>query len=608
MHNDIKKDSLSSVKIWGLFFLYTFFVSAFVQFIFLPYVFPFLHAGKGLLNSPLDSSAFHDLAVDLSNKIRINGWSAWQLRPYGQSPAGIASIFYFFIIPDPRILIPLIAVLHASAAVVLVNLMNLLTKDKVKAIICVLPFLVFPSNLLWTAQWHRDSFSILGVALILQGMISFSRIEDHKSKGWFFIDLYSFIYCVCGFILIWIARPYILAVIRPFMALLFMLLFLLYLMKAFKKEISWQKAIVTLLFMLLTFFTLLQVKTYLYDGEFKEKIFNLDTEIESAGPETEEVFEPPITVQPASEEPLVKEETEAVVIAEQKADPASVVQPLSEKPSVKEDAAVVAIDEQKPDPPVTGQPVSEEPLVEEKTDAVVIAEQKADPASVIQSLSEKPLVKEEAMVAVAVEQKIDYARPDAEKGIDKPEAKKIKVKRKKTFDGYYIEDRWKKTSWLPSFIENKARSLALTRRGFRLTAPEAKSNIDHDVGFSSVTDMLAYLPRAVQIVFLAPFPNEWLRDGSYPANSLMRKVSAFEMIVTYFSLIFLPYAVWHWRKRIEVWIIFIFCVYVMLVYGLVVCNVGTLYRMRYLYITILIALGIAGFSAFLEQRRMKREK
>ncbi|OIO34510.1 MAG: hypothetical protein AUJ70_00930 [Candidatus Omnitrophica bacterium CG1_02_40_15] len=87
----------------------------------------------------------------------------------------------------------------------------------------------------------------------------------------------------------------------------------------------------------------------------------------------------------------------------------------------------------------------------------------------------------------------------------------------------------------------------------------------------------------------------------------MRKISAFEMAVVYFALIFLPYAIWYWRKRIEIWIIFIFCIYMMLVYGLVVCNIGTLYRMRYVYITTLVALGIAGFIASLGQLKIKRE-
>jgi hypothetical protein len=166
------------------------------------------------------------------------------------------------------------------------------------------------------------------------------------------------------------------------------------------------------------------------------------------------------------------------------------------------------------------------------------------------------------------------------------------------------EEHWKKSSWLPLFLENKVYYLAQVRKGFRLSG--GRSIIDNDIGFGSVKDMLIYMPRAAQIVLLAPFPNQWLGEGSYPGNTLMRRISVFEMIVVYFVLLFLPYALWHWRKRIEIWIIFIFCIYIMCVLGLVICNIGSLYRTRYVYIMILVALGIAGFIVFLDNIKLKK--
>ncbi|MDD5174199.1 MAG: hypothetical protein PHV48_05185 [Candidatus Omnitrophica bacterium] len=188
----------------------------------------------------------------------------------------------------------------------------------------------------------------------------------------------------------------------------------------------------------------------------------------------------------------------------------------------------------------------------------------------------------------------------------KKQSAEIKVKDDKSIKNGYIENHWRKSFRLPLSIENKAYGLAMARRGFCNSSSEARSNIDRDIGFNSVKDILSYLPRAVQIVFLAPFPNQWLLEGSCRANSLMRRISGFEMTVTYFALIFLPYAIWRWRRRIETWTIFAFCVYMMLIYGLVVSNVGSLYRMRYPYLTILVALGIAGFIAFIEDLKVKR--
>ena len=555
MRMNIAIERLNSFKLWWAFFFYTFFASALVQLVLLPYVFPGLHAGNGLLNSSFDSIGFHQLAADLADKIRIHGWSAWQLRPGGQSPAGIASIFYFFILPDPRILIPLSAVLHASAALALVNILNLFVKNKAKAIICALPFLVFPSNLQWTAQWHRDGFCILGIVLVLQGMVLSARSENYKVESWFFISIRSIIFYFCGFILIWIVRPYVLSIIDPFVKLLFSLLFLSFLVRTFKKEISWQKTLLVSLSMLLIIFALERTKMDICSAEFKENASVLDNEEEMVEYEIKEISEPSVAAKPITEKPFVKEET-----------------PVA---AAKEEARSISS-------------VSE-------------------PSVAAKPITEKPFVKEETPVAAAREEKTVFISPSQTQEISKPKTKKIKVKVKKSIKKDYIENHWKRSFWLPLFIENKAYSLAQIRRGFRSFAPEAKSNIDRNVGFGSVKDILIYLPRSAQIAFLSPFPNQWLREGSTPANSLMRRISAYEMIVIYFALIFLPYAIWHWRRRIEIWVISAFCVYMMLIYGLAVCNIGTLYRMKYVYITTLLALGIAGFMIFLDDLNIKRK-
>jgi hypothetical protein len=203
---------------------------------------------------------------------------------------------------------------------------------------------------------------------------------------------------------------------------------------------------------------------------------------------------------------------------------------------------------------------------------------------------------------------IDLSKEEDHGEILTPETKEVKVELKKFIKKDDIENHWERSFRLPLFIENKAYGLAQARKGFRFSSPEAKSNIDQDIGFGSVKDILIYLPRAAQIAFLAPFPDQWMREGSHQANSMMRRISAYEMIAVYLALIFLPYAIWYWRKRIEIWIISIFCIYIMLAYGLVVCNIGTLYRMRYVYITILVALGIAGFIVLQEQLKIKKNK
>ena len=506
-------------RIWGIAFLYTCIVSVFVQFILLPFLLPRLHAGGGLFIGSPDCLWFYQMAIDMAEKIKTSGWVAWELRPQGQAPAGIAAFIFALTWSKLWVLIPLNAALHASAFIVLFQLLNLLIKDQTKSLLCALPFLIFPSNLQWTSQLHKDGFSILGIVLFLQGIISLSRVENYETKKWFHNNIHSLIFSICGIILIWIVRPFTLTIMRPFAEVLFCLLFLTFLIRTFKKEISWQKILSVSLSMLLISFVLSQ-KTNLSSADFRESILASDSEEEMVEYEIEEVSQPAVTAQP-----------------------------IAEKPPVKEKA-----------------PIAE---VKEETKAVV-------------------------------------AKEEIRQEISKPKTKKIKVKVKKLIKKDDIENHWKRSFWLPLFIENKACFLAQVRRDFRSSSPEAKSNIDHDVGFGSVKDILIYLPRAAQIVLLAPFPNQWLSEDSSPGSSFMRKISAFEMAVVYFALIFLPYAIWYWRKRIEIWIIFIFCIYMMLVYGLVVCNIGTLYRMRYVYITTLVALGIAGFISLLDQLTIRK--
>jgi putative peptidoglycan lipid II flippase len=132
---------------------------------------------------------------------------------------------------------------------------------------------------------------------------------------------------------------------------------------------------------------------------------------------------------------------------------------------------------------------------------------------------------------------------------------------------------------------------------------KAISAIDINVNFDSLGDVMRYLPRATQIAFLSPFPNFWLGQGSLPQTSYMRRVVALEMIVVYFSLLGLPWAVWRWRRSPEFWMVLLFPSGLLIVYSLVVANIGTLYRYRYGFTMLIVALGIAGWCSIWEWRR-----
>jgi hypothetical protein len=386
------------------------------------------------------------MAVELSEKIHEQGWSAWGLRPFGQAPVGIAAAVYAVTLPKPWTLIPLNAALHATAALLLLRIVQLFLPAWKRAVLTVLPFLLYPSAMIWYTQIHKDGYSIAGTLSVIYGLIQIAQLETWQT-GWKRLAP-AVLWIFTGAALVWIVRPYSVQILQGLMAVLMVGLVFIFFVQAARHMLSWGRAVVA---------------PFIFFG---------------------------------------------IVVG---------ITPLT----------VGGIYEELP----------------------------AEPAQL--EVSPQP--------------------------------------------------NWYPISWLPSRIEDQFYSLAITRQGYARGSPDARSNIDVDVDFKSAAEVVAYLPRAAEIVFLAPFPDMWFGQGSLPANTVMRRVSALEMIGIYLSLLALPLAIWRWRRRIEMWVILAFCAGMMLVYGLVVANVGTLYRMRYGYIMTLVALAIAGVLAFWEDRRQAHE-
>ena len=83
-------------KIWGIFFIYSAFVSLAIQLIILPIFLPQYHGGDGLLSGS-DAYVYQVKAVYEANQINDLGWGAWQLRPKGWGVVGVISAFYAFV-------------------------------------------------------------------------------------------------------------------------------------------------------------------------------------------------------------------------------------------------------------------------------------------------------------------------------------------------------------------------------------------------------------------------------------------------------------------------------------------------------------------------------
>ncbi len=160
----------------------------------------------------------------------------------------------------------------------------------------------------------------------------------------------------------------------------------------------------------------------------------------------------------------------------------------------------------------------------------------------------------------------------------------------------FARDRWRPTEGLPRFIENSFLRIAVLRNGYFVTPgyDASGSMSDRNVELLSVKDFMIYLPRALQLGLFAPFPSEWTGPAHSSGGAIMRRVAGFEMSVVYVALIFVPYALWLWRRRVEFWLSVSFGGTLLLMYSYATPNIGSLHRLRYGFLMLLVTLGVAG--------------
>jgi hypothetical protein len=137
--------------------------------------------------------------------------------------------------------------------------------------------------------------------------------------------------------------------------------------------------------------------------------------------------------------------------------------------------------------------------------------------------------------------------------------------------------------------------LSVLRQRFVIAYPDAGSNIDADRGFGGAGDVLAYLPRAALIGLFAPFPDTWFAAGARVGRA-GRLVAGAEMCLVY--VLWVPALACLWRSRGGARAWFLLAVILMggVALGLVVVNVGALYRLRYIFWIVLMILAAGGIA------------
>jgi hypothetical protein len=121
----------------------------------------------------------------------------------------------------------------------------------------------------------------------------------------------------------------------------------------------------------------------------------------------------------------------------------------------------------------------------------------------------------------------------------------------------------------------------------------AGSDIDTNVRFNSRSEVLSYLPRAAAIGLFAPFPNMWFAEGALVGKA-GRLLSGAEMLLTYILTALAAICVWQRRTQLAVWLLAATAILGAAALGLIVVNIGSLYRLRYPFWILIVILGSGG--------------
>lgn len=133
----------------------------------------------------------------------------------------------------------------------------------------------------------------------------------------------------------------------------------------------------------------------------------------------------------------------------------------------------------------------------------------------------------------------------------------------------------------------------------------AGSDIDTGMHLSGRSGVLRYLPRAALIGMFAPFPNMWFAPGLLVGKT-GRVISGAEMLLTYVLTALAAIGFWQRRTRLSGWLLASTSILGSTALGLIVINIGSLYRLRYPFWVLIVVLGSGGAAHLISKLAARR--
>lgn len=156
---------------------------------------------------------------------------------------------------------------------------------------------------------------------------------------------------------------------------------------------------------------------------------------------------------------------------------------------------------------------------------------------------------------------------------------------------------WAYSALIPDKIEDKVVLASGYRDAFLVWYLIPNSSlIDSGVMFRSPGDIIRYTPRAFQAGFFSLFPRYWFTPGA-TGGDIIRFIGGAETLAFYFLyagfLVFLATA--PAPRAVKIWLL-LFMLVMVIPLGYFVPNIGTLFRMRYVYLAPALIGGVWGLG------------
>jgi len=537
-------------RLWLAFFVYAAVVAALIQLVVLPYIFPALHEGHGLLIEG-DWVFHHRVTAELAARIREEGWSVWQLRPNGEYALhGIPSAIYAVVAPEPWTLIPLHAALHATSTLLLAYILRMFVSSWGVAVAAALSFLLFPSSLITYTQITKDAYSICGGFMFLYGWLLLARWPEGQSRR----QVIGIALLIAGGATVaWTARPYLVQIMLGLSAGFATMIAIRMIVLSIRRVVPPIRGVLVLatawlMVAMLLPFNAIGATMYLTDAHSTPApSLTSDARTDPPNPWAEwlmTLFDACFLIQRAPSVPRVESPFAA-------------------------DAAASARGALRP-----GGPTNRPGELARRLDEAVRRLGGADPGP--GEAARRP--------GEAVRPPVEAAPPA--RSADTPPAPFPSTGRPR-----FVAP-WNSPSWMPPLIDNRMYSLVLLRNRWKGTV--GRSTIDQDVMPESPKEIALYLPRLMVVAFLAPFPTKWFEDGAFASTTMMRRAVGVEMLLTYVALVGLVLNAGRWRRRLEFWFVLAYGGITTLIWAFIVPNIGSMHRARFGFLMVLVALGFAG--------------